>query len=285
MYVDLDRVSTDLIAPFAQVFNKLFLADNSASPLQQDLQQRQFARGKINIGAANFSHLADLVIGEVAVAHQWGGTCMTTTRQGAYPRLQLIQRERLGEVVVRAKIETTHAILNAVQGSENQHWHLGFAHTQSLQDFQPAHLGQAEIQDNQIKLAICGRPISVLASIDAIHGVPGVAQRVRQCRSQTCVILRDEYSHSLHLRIRGASFQCVRIACAVSGVSRRFGTQAYTLLMIPVAPVNEGTWTAIGAARRRKDTHLKGMSAVISYQWNQIGMNDSHHENASCDCQ
>src|SRR5437764_9991493 len=64
MHVDLDRIAAYLLAPLAQVLHQLILVDESARPLQEELQQAQFARRKIDALAAELRYAPDLIEGE-----------------------------------------------------------------------------------------------------------------------------------------------------------------------------------------------------------------------------
>src|SRR5690606_5445314 len=59
--VDLDGVVAHLFAPFAQAFDQLVLAHETAGALQQDLEQAQLARGQLHHLALDGGDPAGLV--------------------------------------------------------------------------------------------------------------------------------------------------------------------------------------------------------------------------------
>jgi hypothetical protein len=95
----------------------------------------------------------------------------TATRERAHARLQLRQCERFGEIVVRPEVEGAHTVFHTVLGRENQDRHVAASATQALQHFQPAHLGQSQIQNEQVEFKVGNRAIGGGPGRDAVHGV------------------------------------------------------------------------------------------------------------------
>src|SRR5262245_31959101 len=58
VHVDLDRVAADLLAPLAQVVDELLLADHASGSMHQDLEQREFARRKVELLLGQMRDLA-----------------------------------------------------------------------------------------------------------------------------------------------------------------------------------------------------------------------------------
>lgn len=72
--------------------------------------------------------------------------------QAANARLKLRQMEGLGEIVVCAGVQPVHLIRNLAARGENQHAGFKVALAKRAQDGHAVHLGQVQIQQNQIVL-------------------------------------------------------------------------------------------------------------------------------------
>src|SRR5579875_1122302 len=63
-------------------------------------------------------------------------------QQGPHARLQLTERERLDQVVIRAHVQALHTIIHLVEGREHEDWHGALALTQLTADFKAVESGQ-----------------------------------------------------------------------------------------------------------------------------------------------
>ncbi|AOJ76032.1 hypothetical protein WJ35_13830 [Burkholderia ubonensis] len=173
VHVDLDRVVADFLAPFAQVVDELLLRHEAADPLQQHFEQAELARGQVEHAVVRVRDAADLVERERAVPHDGRAAARAAPGQRAHARLEFVERERLGHVVVGAEVEALHALVDAVGGGQDQHGEVGIACAQALQDVEPGQLRQAEIEDQQVeRLHRQGR-----VGLDAVlHVVDGIAR-------------------------------------------------------------------------------------------------------------
>src|SRR6218665_2522384 len=106
--VDLDRVVADLFAPLAQALDQLVLADQAAGALQQHLQQAQLARRQLDHLLVDVGDPASRVETHRPVLDEAGGRAEPAPRQRAHARPQLLQRERLGHVVVGPPGQAPH---------------------------------------------------------------------------------------------------------------------------------------------------------------------------------
>src|SRR5690606_7862225 len=66
VHIDFDGVVTDLLAPFAQVIDDLFLADQPVDALQQDFEHAELAGREIERLAVQAGDSPDLVVAESA---------------------------------------------------------------------------------------------------------------------------------------------------------------------------------------------------------------------------
>ena len=72
-------------------------------------------------------------------------------QEGTYSRQELGQRERFDHVVVGAKIQPAHTIVDAVPRGQNQHWRLDVTVAERLQNLESAAAGQHQIEYDQVE--------------------------------------------------------------------------------------------------------------------------------------
>ena len=98
-------------------------------------------------------------------------------RSSARTRFEFRQVERLGQVVVGAQIEPTHAVGQRVQRGTHQYRHLRLARAQAAQHVQPAEAGQADVQNHQVVAVRDERAVGLLTGGTNIHGIGGLDER------------------------------------------------------------------------------------------------------------
>jgi hypothetical protein len=69
---------------------------------------------------------------------------------GADAREQLVEGERLGEVVARPRVERRHLDLDAVLGREHQHRHGRVGLDRAGEDAEPVHAGELQVEHQQV---------------------------------------------------------------------------------------------------------------------------------------
>ncbi len=158
------------------MIDELFLRHEPADPLQQHLEQAQFARGEIEHVIVRIRDAADLVERERAVAHDGRAAAGAAPGQRAHARLELVERERLGHVVVGAEVESLHAFVDAVGGGQDQHGKIGIARAQALEHVEPGHFRQPEIEDQQVESLHRQRGVGVDAALHVIDGIARLAE-------------------------------------------------------------------------------------------------------------
>ena len=77
---------------------------------------------------------------------------------GSHPRPQLVERERLGQVVVRAEVEAEQLRCDVVPGRQDQNGQLRRAGSQRLQHAEPIQTRQPQVEDHE--LAGAGETVS-----------------------------------------------------------------------------------------------------------------------------
>jgi hypothetical protein len=71
----------------------------------------------------------------------------------------------------------------------------GKASAHALEDIQPVHLGQTQVQDQQVELVGSQGGIGLGTAGHLVHGIAGCTQRAQQAVGQHLVILGDQNPH------------------------------------------------------------------------------------------
>jgi len=82
----------------------------------------------------------------------------STAEQRAYARPQLLDCERLGEVVIGTDIKTFHTIVDRVAGSEHQDRQWGSGRPQTPADFDPVHPWHQDVEHHRVQVERLGQP-------------------------------------------------------------------------------------------------------------------------------
>ena len=130
---------------------------------------------------------------------QRGAAGHPSAHQRAHARLEHLEFERLGEVIIGARIEAGHQVLDAVQGRENEHRHGGLAQPEALEHLEPRALGQPDVEDEQVEIVGLKRCLGLLAVLHLIDRIPGLAQRPDHGFGHARMIFGNQYVHSFLL--------------------------------------------------------------------------------------
>ena len=143
--VDLDRVrpGLELVAPDA--LEDEVAGHHLARVEHEQLEQRVLGAGEVEVAVAAWGHarvhghVADLerLVAQLAAA---------AAQQGAHAGDQLVERERLDQVVVGAGVEAGDAVGDGVARREHQHRHAGARRAQPL-----AHLDAVDARHHQVQ--------------------------------------------------------------------------------------------------------------------------------------
>jgi hypothetical protein len=164
----------------------------------QGLQQRQFARRELKHIAA-VVHGAALPVQPQAADSQrrrrfrFPGRAATV--QGAQPSFELIEVERLGQVVVGAAVEPDDPVADRAARSQDQHRRRQAAAAGLFQHLQSIHAGERQVQQHDIRWC-CTPARQGLPAIGARCDVESApAQRALQRRLHGGVVLDEQQFH------------------------------------------------------------------------------------------
>ena len=174
------------------------------------MQQFEFQMGETNwrVKPDGFKPLRDQ--GERAVAEDFVGvgaadrSPVTAAQQGLHPHLKLFEVKGFGEVVVGSRVEATHLVLGATQGGQHQDWNgrRAVIAAQALTQRQSVHLGQHQIQKDQIRGVLEGQGLALNAVFGALH-IKAVVLEVATHELAHVAVVFDQEDAGLH-RIAGA---------------------------------------------------------------------------------
>ncbi len=115
---------------------------------------------------------------------------------GAHARFELVQRERLDQVVIGTQVEHTHALGQAVTGGHHQHCEAITALAQALQHVAAIQLRQPQVQYQQRVLRRAQCSIGVRTVVDVVDHVPLPAQRGAQAGGDIRVVFSNQNAHA-----------------------------------------------------------------------------------------
>ncbi|CDN45284.1 hypothetical protein BN871_HA_00060 [Paenibacillus sp. P22] len=115
-------------------------------------------------------------------------------QQRAHPREQLLERERLHQIIVRAEIEPLHAVMDIVLGGQHQDRHGAAAFPDAPAYFPAVHLRHHDIKDQQLRIGSEQR----LQPFQPVAGRRDLVSLERQAAAQHgCNLLVIVYHHDM----------------------------------------------------------------------------------------
>jgi hypothetical protein len=133
---------------------------------------------------------ADAVEDEDVPGHRAG-----TSREGVDPREELVERERLHEVVVGAAAQPAHAIVDGVASGEHEDGRLDAAVSQRSREPHPVELGQHHVHDREVQVAGDGALEPGPAVATDVDGVSVGAEAPRDQLGEAVVVLDQKDVH------------------------------------------------------------------------------------------
>ncbi|MNO92222.1 hypothetical protein D3C76_837900 [compost metagenome] len=144
--------------------------------------------------------------------------------QGAQAGLELVEVERLDQIVVGAGIQPGDAVAGGVAGGEHQHWNGGAAGAQALQHAQAVQARQAEVEQQQVEGFLAQGVQGAGAVLQPVDGVALLAQAGAHAFAEGDVVFHEQQAHQgfrgsspLNRRISG---NCLRRARSTRAGSR-----------------------------------------------------------------
>jgi hypothetical protein len=123
------------------------------------------------------------------------GSPGVSSRHRADPRQQLVELERLDDVVVGALVEPGHAAGQRVAGGHHDHRGPVAAGAQRAQHLDAVALGQAEVEQDEVEPFARQRGVGGAAVAHPVDRVTGTAQRPAQAFTDHPVVFYEQQSH------------------------------------------------------------------------------------------
>ena len=192
VHVDLDRVLAHFLVVGVKLLDEMLLADNAPETAQQHFEHAGFVRRQCEGGPVERRGSSDRVESETAVSEDQRNGTVTAAQQSAHPGLQLVQAERLHEIIVGAEVEARHFLLGLLARGKNEHGHVRISAPQPPQHFQPVELGKAEVEYHEAEDVVLEHRIGSGAICRPVDSVTGLAQGELQSLGDRGVVLRDQ---------------------------------------------------------------------------------------------
>ena len=142
-------------------------------------------------------------------------------QQGAQPRHELGERERLDHVVVGAGLEPDDAVVDGVARREHAHGHVVVHRPQRRHDGHPVHAGQPEVEDDGVGDALVHRPQRARPVLRGAHGEPREPQAALERRPHVGVVVDHQ---QVGVRLAHGRGWCHRVREGPRGGGRAVGT-------------------------------------------------------------
>ena len=133
---------------------------------------------------------------EVREAHRGGVRAVGAAQQRAQARLELLQRERLDEVVVGARVEAGDPVVDRVAGGEHEHRRVVARLAQAHADLEPVELGHRDVEHHRV-VALSGEAVERFAAVTGQLDVVALEpEGAIQCGPDRGVVVDHEQPHS-----------------------------------------------------------------------------------------
>ena len=190
MYVKLNALRIGLIGQRKHLLKQLLLGHRAAAAVHQRGQHRQFTRRQRQRLALQ-QEIAFVVIGQRAILQRRLRGADAAAQQRPNARFQLIQFERLGEVIVRPQIQALHPIGHVGARRQQQHRQILPALAQARQQIRAVQTRQRHIQHCQRIAFVEQQMIGRHAVRGDVDGKAGAGQRLLQPVRQLGVIFNQ----------------------------------------------------------------------------------------------
>ncbi len=149
---------------------------------------------QLDVFAAARDFAADAVEREIAHLQPLGRR-LAAAQQRADARQQFDESERLHQIIVGAEFQALDAIVHGVARAQDQHRRAGLAVADLLQHAEAVHVGQHQVENDQVVLGGVDQFDGGGAVAGHIHRVSGALQAAGQEVLDAFFVLDDENSH------------------------------------------------------------------------------------------
>ena len=193
--VELDDVGLAAEVVVPHPVQDLRLRQHPPRVAHEEAQQLELGGGQLDRGVAAAHLVAVLVQGQIADDERRvlaGRGHPGAAQQPAQPRDELLDAERLGDVVVAARGQAGDAVLDGVLGGEEQHRHLGALAAHPAQHLEAVEVGQHDVEDHGVRPELARRAHGGRAVGRGPHLPALVPQRHREQLREGGLVVDDQ---------------------------------------------------------------------------------------------
>src|SRR5471030_173312 len=192
---DVDDLELGFVHAAIQMVEEHFLGQGGALAQAEKFQHLIFLAGQMHAGAVNFHGLGVKVDGKLT----GGDDRLAVALGAAYHRLnagdQFVLVERLGHVIVGAEAQGLNLGFDNGIARQDQHRRLHFGDAQGLEDLKAAHIGQLQVQNDDVVIVKLAQIDPFFAEIGGVDVKAFTAQHQLDASRHSAVVFNQEYAH------------------------------------------------------------------------------------------
>src|SRR5213080_4622364 len=119
-HMDVHHVALGVEVEIPHLFEQLGAPDHFLRPEQEMLEQLEFLRRELELLPLDFDLVLQAIEFDRPIAEELGAACAATPDQRSHAGQELVELERLGEIIVGAGVEPAHHVLRGVPCGEHQ---------------------------------------------------------------------------------------------------------------------------------------------------------------------
>ena len=127
------------------------------------------------------------------------GHAVSATHESTQTRRHFVQIKGLAEIVVRAEVESFHALTDGVPGGEHEHRHVLSRGAPRFQNVEPVHAGEPEIENDGVVFRRCESLHAERTFLEPVHGKAHGGQAHFESVAYENVILDEKNAHGAPL--------------------------------------------------------------------------------------
>jgi hypothetical protein len=167
-----------------------------AGMAEEQLQQRELLGRQVQLDLGAPGAPPRRVQPQVADLQHGRALDPAAAHQGAHPRGQLGEAERLDEIVVGAGVQPHDTVVDRVPGGQQEHRRPAALRAQPPGDLQPVHAGQHDVQDDRVVVRLGRVPQRLRAVAGRVDGIALLLEATLEQQRQAHLVLHDEHSHA-----------------------------------------------------------------------------------------
>ena len=187
---------------------------------QQVLQQRELLGREREIGISACDLLRSGIEAEVTNGQHHGPGWAPAPHDRADAREQLLEGDRLCEVVVGTDVEQRHTIGDVVPSGDNDDGRPAIAVAQRSAHLDSVHVAEPEVEQDRVVLVLGGEPDRLRPAGRPVDGVPLLLEAARDQGGQLRLVLDHQHSHGTRPSRRARGHDVSSVWWLPNGVPR-----------------------------------------------------------------